>query len=169
MARVIASDAPAPRSVSGPTPKFKAADAAATANPVSAASGFTLLELLVVLAILAMLAAVATPQVLKYLGSAKFDTAKVQIENLGGALDLYKFETGRYPSTQEGLSALVAAPTGVARWNGPYLKSANALNDPWGRPYVYRSPGSRGPYDLSSLGADGQPGGEGENRDATSW
>jgi len=128
-----------------------------------------LLELLVVLAILGLLAVVATPQVLKYLGTAKHETAKVQIQNLGTALDLYRFEVGRYPTTQEGLAALVAAPTGAARWNGPYVKKRESLTDPWDRPYGYRSPGQHGAYDLYTLGADGQPGGEGENRDATSW
>lgn len=132
-------------------------------------AGFTLLELLVVLAILGLLAVVATPQVLKYLGSAKHETAKVQVQNLGTALDLYRFEVGRYPTTQEGLTALVAAPPGTARWSGPYVKTRDSLTDPWGRPYGYRSPGQHGAYDLFSLGADGQPGGEGENRDATSW
>ena len=139
------------------------------AAPRRAAAGFTLLELLVVLAILGLLAVVATPQVLKYLGKAKHETAKVQIQNLGTALDLYRFEVGRYPTTQEGLAALVAAPTGAARWNGPYVKKRESLTDPWDRPYGYRSPGQHGAYDLYTLGADGQPGGEGENRDATSW
>ncbi|MGQ9369542.1 type II secretion system major pseudopilin GspG [Azospirillum sp. ST 5-10] len=134
-----------------------------------ARAGFTLLELLVVLAILGLLAVVATPQVLKYLGSARHETARVQVQNLGTALDLYRFETGRYPTTQEGLQALVAAPPGVARWAGPYLKTKESLVDPWGRPYHYRSPGEHGPYDLASLGADGQPGGDGEDRDETSW
>lgn len=133
------------------------------------AGGFTLLELLVVLAILGMLAVVATPQVLKYLGSAKQETAKTQIQNIGTALDLFRFEVGRYPTTQEGLAALVAQPSGLARWNGPYVKRKESLVDPWDRPFVYRSPGQKGPYDLSSLGADGQPGGEGENRDVVSW
>lgn len=132
-------------------------------------AGFTLLELLVVLAILGLLAVVATPQVLKYLGTAKHETAKVQIQNLGTALDLYRFEVGRYPTTQEGLAALVTAPAGAARWNGPYVKKRESLTDPWDRPYGYRSPGQHGAYDLYTLGADGQPGGEGENRDATSW
>lgn len=132
-------------------------------------AGFTLLELLVVLAILGLLAVVATPQVLKYLGSAKQETARVQVQNLGTALDLFRFEVGRYPTTQEGLAALVSAPPGAARWAGPYVKSRDSLLDPWGRAYVYRSPGQHGAYDLATLGADGQPGGEGENRDATSW
>lgn len=133
------------------------------------ARGFTLLELLVVLAILGMLAVVATPQVLKYLGSAKQETAKTQIQNIGTALDLYRFEVGRYPTTQEGLAALVTQPSGSTRWNGPYVKRKESLLDPWDRPFVYRSPGQKGPYELSSLGADGQPGGEGENRDVVSW
>ncbi len=132
--------------------------------------GFTLIELLVVLVILGLIAALAAPRVIKYLGGAKADAAEVQIERLAGVLDLYRLEVGRYPSEEEGLRALVERPAGVDNWNGPYLKNADALTDPWGNPYVYRYPGERGTdYDLYSLGADGEEGGEGENRDITSW
>jgi len=131
--------------------------------------GYTLVELLVVLAILGLLVAIAAPRLIKYLGSAKFDTAKIQVEKLGGVLDLYHLETGRYPSDQEGLTALVERPPQAEAWNGPYLKNRESLTDPWGRPYAYRSPGQHGDYDLYSLGADGKEGGEGENRDVTSW
>jgi general secretion pathway protein G len=131
--------------------------------------GYTLVELLVVLAILGLLVAIAAPRLIKYLGSAKADTAKIQVEKLGGVLDLYHLEVGRYPTDQEGLAALVDRPPQAAVWNGPYLKNRESLTDPWGRPYLYRSPGQHGDYDLYSLGADGKEGGEGENRDVTSW
>jgi general secretion pathway protein G len=131
--------------------------------------GFTLVELLVVLVILGLIAAFAAPQVIKYLGGAKTDSAGIQIERLSGVLDLYRLEVGRYPGEDEGLNALVERPAGVERWNGPYLKKANALNDPWGRPYIYRFPGEHGAYDIYSLGADGEEGGDGENQDLTSW
>lgn len=131
--------------------------------------GYTLVELLVVLAILGLLVAIATPRLMKYLGSAKVDTAKVQIERLGGVLDLYRLEIGHYPTEQEGLTALVDRPAQAVNWNGPYMKNREALTDPWGHPYGYRFPGEHGDYDLYSLGADGREGGEGEDRDITSW
>ncbi len=132
-------------------------------------AGFTLLELLVVLAILVMLAAIATPQVLKYLGGAKVDAAKVQLDNLSGALDLYRLDVGHYPTDQQGLTALVERPSDAERWNGPYIRKRESLNDPWGNPYRYRFPGEHGEYDLYSLGADNAEGGEGENQDVVSW
>ncbi len=92
-----------------------------------------------------------------------------QIENLSTTLDLYRLELGRYPSEDEGLEALVEQPSGVDNWNGPYLKKVDALTDPWGRPYVYLSPGEHGEYDLYSLGKDGSDGGDGEDEDVTSW
>jgi len=131
--------------------------------------GYTLVELLVVLAILGLLVAIAAPRVIKYLGSAKVDTAKIQIEQLGNSLDLYHLEVGHYPTDQEGLQALVDRPQQAQAWNGPYLKNRQSLIDPWGRPYVYKSPGEHGDYDLYSLGADGREGGDGEDRDITSW
>jgi general secretion pathway protein G len=129
--------------------------------------GFTLIELLVVLAILALLAGVVAPRVLAYLGRAKTDTSALQLETLSAALDMFRLDVGRYPTTQEGVSALVAASSGAAPgWRGPYVKGAGVPADPWGRPYQYRSPGSNGrPYDLFTFGADGAPGGDGENRD----
>jgi general secretion pathway protein G len=132
-------------------------------------SGFTLLELLVVLTILGLFAIIATPQVLKYLSGAKSKTASIQVEQLGGALDLYRLDVGRYPNDQEGIAALVQRPAGAARWNGPYVKKKEMLVDPWGEPFRYRVPGQHGPYDLYSLGADKQEGGEGENKDVVSW
>ena len=131
--------------------------------------GFTLIELLVVLVIIGLLASLAAPRVIKYLGGAKSSTAQVQIERLSGVLDLYRLEVGRYPTETEGLLALMESPADAPGWNGPYLKKAGALDDPWGKPYVYRRPGEHGDYDLYSLGQDGQEGGEGEDKDINSW
>ena len=132
-------------------------------------SGFTLVELLVVLIILGLIAAFAAPRVIKFIGGAKTDSARIQIERLSGVLDLYRLQIGRFPSEDAGLNALMEAPADAPNWDGPYLKKADALNDPWGRPYLYRFPGEHGDYDLYTLGADGQEGGEGEDRDLTSW
>ena len=132
-------------------------------------NGFTLVELLVVLVILGMLALIAVPQVMNYLDSAKVDAARVQIERIGGVLDLYRLDTGSYPSSEHGLDALVDKPAGAERWNGPYLKNRESLIDPWGNPYEYRFPGDHGAYDLYSLGADGQEGGDDDAKDLTSW
>lgn len=132
-------------------------------------NGFTLIELLVVLAILGMIVAFVTPQVLRYLSRAKTDAAHIQIENLAGALDLFRLDVGHYPTQSEGLAALVQRPAGLASWNGPYLKQKSVPPDPWGHPYHYRIPGEHGDYDLYSLGADDAPGGSGENRDVTNW
>lgn len=131
--------------------------------------GFTLIELLVVLVILGLLASLAGPKVIGYLGGAKSDSSKLQIEEFGASLDLFKLETGRYPTSQEGLQALVQAPSGLTGWNGPYLKKKTVPKDPWGNEYHYVSPGQHGSYDLSSLGADNRDGGEGDNKDLTSW
>ena len=132
-------------------------------------NGYTLIELLVVLAILGLLVALAAPRVIKYLGGAKTDTAQIQIEKLGGVLDLYRLEIGRYPTEQEGLQSLIERPPQMDAWNGPYLKNRESLTDPWGRPYGYRSPGEHGDYDLYTLGADGKEGGDDEDQDVTSW
>ncbi|MCF7984173.1 MAG: type II secretion system major pseudopilin GspG [Thiohalocapsa sp.] len=137
-------------------------------NRKRANGGFTLVELLVVLAILGLLAGLVGPQVMKFLGSSKTKTAALQVEDLAATLDLYRLELGRYPSTSEGLQALVQDP-GVSNWNGPYLKKSQVPKDPWGNEYQYRSPGQNGPFDVWSLGADGQEGGEGENQDIRSW
>ena len=131
--------------------------------------GFTLIELLVVLVILGLLAGLVGPQILRYLGSAKSDTTRLQIEELGAGLDLFHLEVGRYPTTDEGLAALVEEPTGVSNWNGPYLKKKTMPNDPWGNNYNYVSPGENGIYDLFSLGQDNMEGGEDENEDIVSW
>ncbi len=132
-------------------------------------AGFTLVELLVVLIILGLIAAFAAPQVIKFVGGAKTDSARIQIERLSGVLDLYRLQVGRYPSDDETLNALMEQPADAPNWDGPYLKKADSLIDPWGRPYFYRFPGEHGDYDLYTLGADGQEDGEGENQDLTSW
>lgn len=131
--------------------------------------GFSLIELLVVLVILGLLAGLVGPRVMKYVGDSKTKTARLQIEDIGAALDLYNLEVGRYPSTDEGLIALVQQPADTASWNGPYLKKKKIPKDPWNRDYAYFSPGENGAYDLFSLGADNTVGGEGENRDIVSW
>jgi general secretion pathway protein G len=131
--------------------------------------GFTLVEMLVVLGIIALIAALVGPQLIKYLGKAKSETAAVQVGNLTAALDVYYLDNGRYPNTQEGLSALMRAPADAKRWNGPYLRKAEGLLDPWGRPYLYRAPGSHGEFDVFSFGRDGEAGGSGDDRDVVSW
>jgi len=132
-------------------------------------AGFTLLELLVVLAILGLLAAIIAPQVIKYLGTSRTQTAKVQVQNVVAALELYRLDVGRYPTPQEGLKALVTAPPTATGWNGPYLRKDSALVDPWGDTYLYRVPGEHGEVDVYSLGSDKQPGGTGEAQDVGSW
>ncbi len=117
--------------------------------------GYTLVELLVVLAILGLLATIATTQVLRYFASAKISTAHAQVESFSSALDLYRLDTGRYPSSQEGLAALKVKPPAAENWNGPYVKATTSLNDPWGNPYTYVAPGRHGDFDLSSNGPDG--------------
>jgi general secretion pathway protein G len=131
--------------------------------------GFTLIELLVVLAILGLMAGIVGPQVIQYLGESKTKTARLQIEEFGSALDLFLLDVGRYPSTDEGLDALVDAPPGATRWHGPYLKKNRVPRDPWGYSFHYRYPGEHGAYDLYTLGADNRPGGEDENQDVSSW
>lgn len=131
--------------------------------------GFTLIELLVVLAIIALLAGLTAPRVIRYLGSAKSQTAEVQVRSLTQALELYRLDVGRYPAQAEGLAALVRRPANAARWAGPYLDREAGLIDPWNVPYQYRLPGRQAPFEVFSLGADGTPGGEGENRDVGSW
>jgi general secretion pathway protein G len=131
--------------------------------------GFTLVEMLVVITIIALIMALVGPRVLNYLTESKVKTAKIQIESFATALDLFYLDVGRYPTSSEGLSALVQGSSTAGSWNGPYLKGGNVPNDPWGKPYVYRSPGEHGPYDLVSHGADGQEGGTGTAADITSW
>jgi general secretion pathway protein G len=132
-------------------------------------AGYSLVELLVVMAIIVLLGTIAVPQLLKYLDGAKQDTARAQIESLTATLDLFKLDVGRYPTQEERLEVLVARPAELAGWNGPYLKRKDMLLDPWKRTYRYKSPGEHGDYDLFSYGADDREGGEGSNKDVTSW
>jgi general secretion pathway protein G len=129
--------------------------------------GFTLVEMLVVIAIIALVVGLVGPRVLNYLTESKIKAAKIQIESFGSALDLYYLDVGRYPTSAEGLAGLVQRSGTTALWNGPYLRGGAVPADPWGRPYVYRSPGQQGPYDLISFGADGQEGGTGAAADIT--
>lgn len=131
--------------------------------------GFTLVEMLVVLGIIALIAALVGPQLIKYLGKAKSETAAVQVGNLTSALEVFYLDNGRYPSTQEGLGALLHAPQDAKKWNGPYLRKAEGTVDPWGRPYLYLAPGAHGEFDVLSYGRDGQAGGSGDDRDVVSW
>jgi len=136
-------------------------------HSISNKKGFTLVELLVVLVILGLLAALVGPQLFPKLGKGKQSAAKAQIELFGQTLDQFRLDVGRYPTTQEGLAALVTNP-GIDKWEGPYLKKG-LPNDPWGKPYIYTCPGTHGEYDIVSYGRDGNPGGEGEDRDVVSW
>ncbi|MBM4264493.1 MAG: type II secretion system protein GspG [Deltaproteobacteria bacterium] len=131
-------------------------------------SGFTLVELLVVMIIIGLLAALVGPRFIRQEEKAKIKAAKAQIELLGTALDTFRLDIGRYPTSEEGLDALVRKPGSVDKWDGPYLKKDMPL-DPWGKAYVYKSPGDHGAFDLLSYGADGTAGGDGDNRDVTSW
>jgi general secretion pathway protein G len=132
-------------------------------------SGFTLLELLVVLGIIAMLAGLVGPQVMKHMGESKVKAAKVQIEDLAQTLDMYKLDVGGYPTSEQGLNALIENPGDIQRWNGPYLRKSKVPLDPWQQEYKYTSPGEHGKFDVSSMGADGKEGGEGEDKDLNSW
>lgn len=131
--------------------------------------GFTLVEILVVITIIGLIMGLVGPRVLNYLTESKAKAAKIQIESFASALDLFFLDAGRYPSGSEGLTALVQRPGSISGWNGPYLKGGLVPADPWGNPYIYRSPGQRGAYDLVSFGADGQEGGTGTAGDITSW
>jgi len=131
--------------------------------------GFTLVEILVVITIIGIIMALVGPRVLNYLAESKVKAAKIQIESLSSALDLYYLDVGRYPSTSEGLAALARQPGGVQAWNGPYLRSGAVPNDPWGHSYVYRSPGEHGSFDIVSHGAHGQEGGPDTAADIVSW
>ena len=133
-----------------------------------ATRGMTLIEILVVLVLIGIVMGIVGGNFLGKGEKAKADAAKIEIAQIGQTLDLYKLEIGRYPTTQEGLQALITAPAGVSNWNGPYWKNGTIPKDPWGNEYKYTSPGAKGPYDIVSLGADGKEGGEGVNKDITS-
>ena len=132
--------------------------------------GFTLIEIMVVMTIIGLLMALVCPRFMRAVGRAETGAARAQIELLGTALDTFRLDVGRYPSTQEGLVALIQKPFGIDRWDGPYLKKVEIPKDPWGRPYIYRSPGEAGrPFDIVTYGADGAPGGDGDTRAVASW
>ncbi|MBG6166905.1 general secretion pathway protein G [Labrenzia sp. EL_195] len=128
-------------------------------------SGYSLIEMLVALAILALIAGIAGPKAISFLSRSKTKTAELQIQELGTALELYYLDIGRYPSEADGLNSLVSVPSSESQWNGPYLENNSSLVDPWDRPYLYRSPGLKGEFDIYSLGRDGAKGGSGEDRD----
>ena len=129
--------------------------------------GFTLVEMLVVITIIGLIMGLIGPRVLNYLSESKVKAAKIQLQSFASALDLFYLDAGRFPSTSEGLAALVKQTPGVSAWNGPYLRGGNVPNDPWTHGYVYRSPGEHGPYDILSYGSDGQEGGSGNAADIT--
>lgn len=135
----------------------------------AADEGFTLIELLVVLGIIVLLATIAAPQVLRYLGKARTETSRAQISSISTALELYSLDNGGFPPQQSGLQSLMQNPSGSARWKGPYLKRAEGLLDPWGRPYQYRYPGKAGQPEVFTLGRDNAPGGTDEDQDIASW
>jgi len=138
-------------------------------RPEASQAGFTLIEMLVVLVIIGLIVGLVGPRVLSYLSDARVKTARLQILSFSNSLDLYYLDVGRYPTTQEGLAALVRRPAGVDVWNGPYLKGGTVPSDPWRNVYVYVAPGAHGAYDLTSYGSDGREGGEGSAADVTSW
>ncbi len=130
--------------------------------------GMTLIEILVVLVLIGIVLGIVGGNFIGKGEKAKADAAKIEIGQIAQTLDLYKLEVGRYPTTQEGLQALITAPAGAANWNGPYWKKQSVPKDPWGNEYKYMSPGSKGPYEIVSLGADGKEGGEGPDKDIAS-
>jgi general secretion pathway protein G len=132
-------------------------------------AGFTLVEMLVVITIIGLIMSLVGPRVLTYLSDSKVKTARIQIQGFSAALDLYYLDSGRYPTSSEGLTALTQKPDGMATWNGPYLKSNSVPNDPWGRPYLYKLPGQHGPYDIVSLGPDGRESDPSAATTVTSW
>jgi general secretion pathway protein G len=132
-------------------------------------AGFTLVEILVVITIIGLIMALVGPRVLNYLAESKVKAARIQVESFSGALDLFYLDNGRYPTTSEGLTALAQRPGSIETWNGPYLRGGTVPSDPWGHPYVYRSPSEHGAYEIVSYGSDGQEGGTGTAADIESW
>ena len=150
-----------------PAPLHGAGATAGDAGP-AADAGLTLVELLVVLVILGLIATIGGIQVVNYLGRAKADTAKLQLEDIRSAIDLFRIDVGRPPSEAEGLAVLVDPPAAVPGWRGPYLRKRATLTDPWGRAWIYKGAAAAPSFEIVSLGADGKPGGEGDDRDITS-
>jgi general secretion pathway protein G len=141
--------------------RAKAGPARRKCEPDAGQQGFTLVEMLVVITIIGLIMGLIGPRVLNYLSESKVKAAKIQLQSFASALDLFYLDAGRFPSTAEGLTALVRQTPGVAAWNGPYLKGGSVPKDPWNNGYVYRLPGEHGPYDIISYGSDGQEGGSG--------
>jgi general secretion pathway protein G len=137
--------------------------------PAARMRGMTLIEILVVLVLIGIVLGIVGGNFIGRGEKAKADAAKIEIGQIGQALDLFKLEVGRYPTTQEGLQALISAPTGVSNWNGPYWKRSTLPKDPWNNEYRYAAPGQHGAYDIISYGADGREGGEGADKDIASW
>src|ERR1700722_18486946 len=136
-------------------------------GPNAGQQGFTLVEMLVVISIIGLIMGLIGPRVLNYLSESKVKTARIQLQSFAGGLDLFYLDAGRFPSTSEGLGALMQRTPGVAAWNGPYLKGNTLPNDPWNHPYIYRAPGDHAPYEIISYGSDGQEGGTGLAADIT--
>ena len=145
--------------------KFRSGLAFSRRMRTSASAGFSLVEMLVVLTIIGLIVGLVGPRVLNYLSESRTKTARLQIESLGSALDLFYIDVGRYPTSSESLDALVKRPDGVDVWNGPYIKGGRIPVDPWGNSYQYRSPMEKAPYEIVSFGADGRPGGTGAATD----
>lgn len=137
-------------------------------SKLRSSGGFTLLELLVVVAIIGLLVGYVAPKYFSQVGKSEVSLARAQIDSLGKALDQYRLDVGHYPSSEQGLQALQTRPSNENKWSGPYLRKT-VPPDPWGNAYHYQAPGAHGDYDLYSYGKDGQPGGEGEAADLTSW
>ncbi len=136
---------------------------------IASQAGFTLIEVLIVLGIVAMLAPFAAPQVMRYMGQARVETARIQLSAITTAMELYALDNGSYPPQQTGLAALVRQPPGAQLWRGPYLKKVEGLVDPWGRPYGYRIPGRQSAFEIFTLGRDNATGGKGEDQDVVAW